>query len=66
MNIAILIGDINDNKIVDVLKIVTKTLSGDVWMDVTDDEVASSTNTDLVCNVARKYELAVIPGDLDL
>lgn len=31
-----------------MLEVVTETLSGDVWVDMSNDKVASSTDTDLV------------------
>ncbi len=66
VRIAILIVDINYNEIVNVIKVVAETLSSDVWVDIANDKVTSRADTDLVGDVAWKYELAVVPGDLDL
>ncbi len=61
MDVAILISNINHDKVVDMLKVVAETLSSDVWVDMANDEVPGSTHTDLVGYVAWEYELAVVP-----
>ena len=66
MDVAILVGDMNYNKVVDMFEVVAETLSSDVWVDMANDEVPSSTDTDFVGYMAWKYELSVVPGDFDL
>jgi len=52
VDVAILVGNIDHDKIVDMLEIIAETLSSDVWVDMANDEVSSSPDTDLVSYVA--------------
>lgn len=64
--IAILKVDVNHNEIVNVVKVVAQTLSSDTWVNIANDEITGGTDANLICDVAWKYELAVIPRDLNL
>ena len=49
-----------------MIEIFSYTVCCDIWVHVTDDQVSGSTITDLVGDVTRKDELAVIPGEFEL
>lgn len=53
MYIAVLIGNIDDDEVMDVFQILSKPLFGYVGMNVTDDEVTCCSNRDFVGDVTR-------------
>ena len=50
----------------DVVEILPNAFGGDVWVNVADDEVTSGSDANLICNVTRKDELAVVPSEFNL
>ena len=59
-------GDLDHNKIVDVLKIVSDHFLGVLWSSVQNDQVPGSTDGNLIGYVARQDELTLVPTNLDL
>jgi hypothetical protein len=59
-------SDLDHDKIVNVLQIITDGLFGVFWTTVPDDQVPCSTDTNLVCNMGWQNELAIIPSNLNL
>lgn len=59
-------GDLDDNEIVDMLKILTNGFLRMLRVRIVDDQVSSSSNGNLVGDMARKDELTIIPTDLNL
>lgn len=66
MGVAVLEGYVDDYKVVDVVKVLSDALSGDVGMNIANDKVTSRSDAYLVCNVTRKDELSVVPSQFDL
>ena len=66
MGVAILEECFYDYQVVDVVKILANAFGRDVWVHATNDEITSSPNSYLICNVTGKDELAIIPGDFNL
>ena len=66
VGVAVLEGDVDDYEVVDVVEILSNSLSGDVRVNITNDEVTGGPNTYLVCNVTGKDELPVVPSKFDL
>lgn len=66
VGVAVLKGDFDDDEVVDVVEILSNPLSGDVRVNIANDEVPGGTNTYLICNMTRKDELPVIPSKFDL
>ncbi len=59
-------GDADDNEVVNMIKVFTETLFSDIRMNATYDQVSGRANSNLVRNMARQYELAIIPSELQL
>lgn len=66
VGVAVLEGDFDDDEVVDVVEILSNPLSGDVRVNIANDEVPGGPNTYLVCNMSGKDELPVIPSKFDL
>ena len=66
MHVTILKSDVNHDEVVDMIQVLAEPLSSDVWVDVANDKVTSCADSNFVGNVAWKYELTVVPGDLYL
>jgi hypothetical protein len=59
-------NDLDHDEIVDVLQIIPDSLLGMFWTAVSDDQVSRSTNANLVCNMRRQNELAIVPSNVNL
>lgn len=59
--ISILHGHVDDNEIVDVIKVVTDSLCCNVRVYTAHDEIASGTTDDLTSNMPRKDKLTFVP-----
>lgn len=66
MGVAVLEGDVDDYEVVDMVEILPNPLSGDVRVNITNDQVTGGPDTYLVCNVTGKDELPVVPSEFDL
>lgn len=66
VGITVLKRDANDNQVVDMIEVLSKTVFGDVWMHATNDQVSGCANSNLICNMAWKNELAIVPGEFNL
>lgn len=66
MGITILKSYVDNNKIMNMVKILSETIFRDVWMDSSDNEVASCSDPNLVSDMAGKDELAIIPREFKL
>lgn len=64
--ISILKGDVDDDQVVNMIKIIPETLFGNVWMDIPDCQVPRRADPNLICNVAWEYKLAIIPRKFKL
>ena len=53
VGVTVVEGYFDDNKIVDMIKVVSQTFFCDVSVDVADDQVSSGANANLVGNVPR-------------
>ena len=60
-SISLLDLNIDNHKVVDVVKIFAYPFCGDVGMYAAYDEVAGSPAMDLACNMYRKNELTFVP-----
>ena len=59
-------GDLDYDKIVDVLKIVSNEFLSMFRRTILDDQVSGSTNSYLVSNMAGQDELAIVPTNINL
>lgn len=67
VGVAIAVGDVDDDQIVDVFHVLTDRLLIQAFVyRAVDDEVASSTVDDLIIDMTIKVELAFSPFDFDL
>ena len=66
VGITVLKGDVDDNQIVNMIEILSKTVLGDIWMHATNDKVSSCANSNLIGNMTWKNELAIVPGEFNL
>ena len=59
-------GHFNNDKIVDVFQIITNLFLCMFGAAIVDDQISGSSNRDLVCNMTRQDELAIVPSNFDL
>lgn len=64
--ISILKTNVDDHKVMNVVKIIPETLFGDVRMDIPNCQVPRGADPNLICNVAWKNKLAIIPRKFKL
>lgn len=58
--------DRNDNEVMDMVKVPSNQLFGDIWMHVVDDQDPGSPSVDLGPDIGRKIELTVTPRHVHL
>jgi hypothetical protein len=66
VRIAVLEFRINDDQVVYVIQILTNNLGGDIIGDVMNSNIPRGAIGNLMSNMMRQNELAVIPSNFDL
>lgn len=66
VGIAVLKRDVDNNQVVDMVKVLSKTVFGNIWMHASNNQVSSCANSNLIGNMTWKNELAIVPGELNL
>ena len=64
--IAIFEFDVNDNEVMDMIHVIPNALFGELSSRTTNDQIPCCADGDLVRNMRRKVELAVIPAYFNL
>ena len=67
MNVwSVLVRYVDNDKVVDVIQILSNLGLGDVWMDIADREIPSGSDRDFVGDMARQNELTLVPCPFNL
>jgi hypothetical protein len=66
MSISVLEENVNDNEIMNVIKVFSETLGRNAWIDIAKDDVASGAIVDVIGDVSWEDELTFIPLDQNL
>lgn len=66
VRILILERNIDDDEVMNMIKIIPETLFRNVGIDIPDYQVPGCANPNLIRNVARKNKLSIIPGEFKL
>lgn len=64
--VSVLHCNVDDNEVMDMIKIVTDALCCNVWVYTADDKIASGATNDFTSNMPRKDKLAFVPLYFDL
>lgn len=64
--VAVLEGDIDNNKIMNVVQVIADLICREFSSNASNDKVACSSGGDLVCNMRWNMELSLIPSNLKL
>ena len=66
ISIAMPKGDIQDDEVVDMIEVLAQAVFRNARMDVANHQIACRTNPYFISDMAGKYELTVVPKELEL